>query len=343
MVPSFSEHEEVPIDNLLTELNGKLKEMNALSSLLVWENTVSKAANMLLNSVAMLSDKGDNWNKNVQNIIQRLAIANAGKILGTSTTNAEYISNAFASLNQMLPDELWNQMHLIHFDDEEFQHMTSSSITCLINQNEYSISKIGKFVLKKNGRDFISYSKIIDKNVVIHEDKEIIEEMHNKYLRTQGFSNSKLLCQKILLNDNKKPGKLFLVDDKEIKEEIVLHTFDKVDINDDQIRLVKLDISSSCDYAQNKLKRKRILFGIKVPVDQFNKRTKSLPESLYSTPELLINDELCIIVFSFHHISNDQNREFTLQPLLEFRELFLSDIKHYLSTFISRVGIIRLD
>ncbi|WP_268624798.1 hypothetical protein [Paenibacillus alvei] len=340
--PPYSEHEEVPVNKLLNELNERLREMNALSSLLLWENKVSQAANILLNNVAKLSDAGDNWNNNIENIIQRLALANAGKSLGGSTTPAEYVSNAFASLNQMLPDELWNQMQILQIDDQKSQ-FNSSNITHSINEDEYSISKINKFVVKKNGRDHVSFSKINDNNVVEHTDKAIIEDLHNKYLRTLGFTNSKFLCQKILQDDNKKPGKLFLVDDQQIMQDIVLHTFENTTLNLDLIKLVKLDISSSCDYAQNKLRRKRILYGIKVPINLFSKPIKNLPEALYPTPELLIDDEVCIIVFSFHHISNSQIEEITAKPILEFRELFLSDIKHYLSTFISRVGIIKLD
>lgn len=342
-LPSYSEHEEVPINKLLMELNSQLNKMNALSALLLWENTVTQAANILLNSVAMLSDAGENWNKNIENIIQRLAVANAGKSLGDTTTASEYISNAFASLNQMLPDELWNQIQILQVDEQQFQHMNGSSIIHSIDQDIYSISKINKFTVKKNGKDHISFSKITETTVVEHADKAIIEDLHNKHLRTLGFTNSKFLCQKILQDDNKKPGKLFLVDDQQIKDDIVLHTFENTNLNMDLIKLVKLDISSSCDYAQNKLRRKRVLYGIKVPVNLFTKPTKSLPEALYPTPELLVDNELFIIVFSFHHISNDLIKELTDKPILEFRELFLSDIKHYLSTFISRVGIMKLD
>ncbi|WP_110932638.1 hypothetical protein [Paenibacillus bouchesdurhonensis] len=340
-LPLYSEHGEVSIDKLLMELDNRLSEMNALSTLLLWEKTVSQASNILVNNVAVLSDTGYNWNKNILNIIQRLAIANAGKSLGSSITTAGYVTNAFASLNQMLPDELWNQMQVLEIDEQQFQYMSDPSITHSIDEDEYSISKINKFIVKKNGRDHISFSKIED--VIQHNDKEIIESLHNKYLHTLGFTNSKLLCQKIMQDDNKKPGKLYLVEDQQTMVDIVFNVFGNTNLNMESIRLVKLDISSSCDYAQNKLKRQRILFGIKVPIAQFIKLNKKFPESLYSTPELLIENELYGIIFSFHHISNDPIGESTGTPVLEFRELFLTDIKHYLSAFISRVGIMRLE
>ncbi|MEC0134351.1 MULTISPECIES: hypothetical protein [Paenibacillus] len=337
-------YKEGSIEKLFDHLNEKISEMNSLSTLLIWENIVSQAANSLVNDIASLSDSGADWDNNIKNIIQRLAIANAGKSLENSDSANKYVVNALASLNHMLPDELWNQVEKVSIDEQKYRFIKEPNIKLSVDDDVFSVSKIKKFSVKKNERDYCSFSSISE--VKEHPDVKILESLHNQYINVLGHTNFKLLCEKAPKNEILKPGKLFYVNNQSLLNEMAQCVFNdskfNIDPEDNTIKLVKLDISSSCDYAQNKLKKVRVLFGIIVDSNNFSKIQKS--ESIYCTPELKIDGKLKKIIFSFHYLSNESQNELNLEfSFLGFRELLLTDIKHYLTAFISRVGIIKLD
>lgn len=338
----FIPREEVNIQLLLEELETRLNEMNALSSLLLWEQRASNAASELISNIAMLSEIGESWNTNIENIIRRLASANAGKALDNTATLKDYLTNAFATLNQMLPDELWNQMQDLTVLDTATYNIRDSNITYCDQNHEYSIRKSKKFTVTKNNSDLISFSALQDAQA--HEDKVQIEKVYNLYLKSLGTTNFKLLCQRSSNLGNNKPGKIFYVSDLNIGDEIINQALGSLEVEKSQLVPVMLDISSSCDYAQDKLKRVRVLYGIKIPYKHYQKiHNNNKGDAVYFTPELMIDNELVVFMFNFHFISNISKVDVPDETIVEFREVFLNDIKHYLTAFISRVGILKVE
>ncbi|GIO41394.1 hypothetical protein [Paenibacillus apis] len=346
-IPVGFEDREFDVENLLKKLDEELIKMNSLSTLLLWENTVSKAANLLVNNMARLSSIDMDWDNNIKNIIFRLALANGGKSLENNVVTNEYIMNAFSSLSQMLPDELLTQISQLKFEEDRFQLASNSSVTHLEKGLTYSIYKTSKGFKVNNcdGKEILTFKKIGEAKVVKSADRDIITKLYEKYQYTLGFANTKLLCQKSLASHPDKPGRLYVCQDKIIKDDITKHAFKNIFEEANSIELVYLDISSACDYAQNKLVRKRIVYGVKVPLRQYLMSECKTSDSLYTTPELLVGEENCRFVFSFHHISNIPTEYLNKSNLevLEFREMFVNEIKHHLSSFISRIGIIKLD
>ncbi|MDQ0496707.1 hypothetical protein [Paenibacillus brasilensis] len=338
--PIQVKYKQGSIEKLFNHLNKKLEEINSLSTLLIWENVVLQAANCLVNDIASLSDSGNDWDDNIKNIIQRLAVANAGKSLGK--TAKDYITNAFASLNHMLPDELWNQLERVTIDERKFLFLNDSTIKKTIDEDVYSIFKDKKFIVKKNNVDCCTFKS--PEEIRDCSDKDLFESLHSQYLHVLGHTNLKLLCESEPRFDSQKPGKLYYVDNHDLLIEVAQCVFNDSDFQLDSesiLRLVKLDVSSACDYAQNKLKKTRILFGILVGSKYFSKIHKN--NSIYCTPELKIKGELTKVVFSLHHITNESSDHLKLaNPFLGFRELLLTDIKQNLTAFISRVGIINI-
>jgi len=340
----FIPREEVNIQLLLEELETKLNEMNALSSLILWEQRASNAASDLISNIAMLSEVGESWNKNIENIIKRLANANAGKGLDDSATLKEYLANAFASLNQMLPDELWNQTQDLTVIDTASYSIRDSNITYHDQDHKYSISKAKKYSVSKDNIHLVTFSDLGDAVVQQNEHKEQIGKVFYLYLNSLGKTNFKLLCQRPSNINNKKPGKLFIASEPSISNEILNHSLGNLEIDRSQIQPVMLDISSSCDYAQQKLKRIRVLYGIQFPIEYSQKIKKNNnSDAIYFTPELTIDKQLVVFMFNFHFISNISTVGVPDAHIVEFREAFLNDIKHYLSTFISRVGILKIE
>lgn len=325
------------VDNFINKLNNELKKVNALSILLIWENMVNKSANNMVNSVAAFSDISESWNENIEMLIQSLAKANAGKSLGD--TSEEYIVNAMISLNQMLPDELWNQLAQQDIEDGIFHLVDDISIKKNIDDREYSISlsKRKKFIVKEDGMDFETFRCLNE----IKDDKkrDFCTQMYREYLKIVGNGNFKLICESKVPSKVRKPGGIYKAEDENLLNDLKASIFKEgSDIACNQ--LVKLDISSSCDYAQDKLKRIRILPGLIVDIDDFS--LISCSEDIYCTPELRFNDRIFKMAFNFHFIMNDSKKILESEKLFSFREVFLNEIKHHIATHISRIGIINL-
>ncbi len=327
------------LEKLQAYLQKKLNEVNSLSILLMWEKIVNNASRNLVNSIAELSEPSDEWDNNIKVLIQNLAYANAGKSI--EKTSKSYIINAISALNQMLPDELWNSLMKEDINEQRFSFIEEASIKKNVDKYTYSISKPAKkYIVKKNNTDYKTFKNIdeIEDDVT---DKEVINELYDKYLEFTGKSNFKLLCQRcdegsIL----KKPGGIYEVDDNEMLEKVsrsILKNNDMTNYKD--IKLIKLDISSACDYAQNKLERVRIIYGIMIGEEHFNNINNF--QDIYCTPQLNIENKNVKIALNYNYITNEAELNYE-NCIFLFRELLLIEIKHKLQSYITRVGIINI-
>ncbi|OZV13547.1 hypothetical protein CIW83_03095 [Tissierella sp. P1] len=330
---------ENAVEELILDIDEKLKEANALCILLMWENIAKTSAHKLVTNIANVSEIDGTWDNNIKTLIQHLASANAGQSL--EPTAKEYIINAMYSLNLMLPDELSNHLMKINIDESRFSFINSPAIMKNIEGDIFSISKPNKkFIVKRNDAEcqiFGSFSAIKEEPY-----KRICQELYSEYLGYLGTSNFKFLCERAASNDLKKPGSIYKVEDGEMLEELSKFMFKNVkDIDINNFSLINLDISSSCDYAQNKLKKVRLLFGIMIENPYYFEINNT--DDIYCTPEINVDGKIVKIAFNFHYITYEsKDRIPEANKLFSFRELFLTEIKHKLSTYISRVGIINL-
>ncbi|REE90628.1 hypothetical protein A8990_106133 [Paenibacillus taihuensis] len=327
------------IDRLLQHLDEKLKGMNSLAALLMWEDLVNKSTQNLVNEISLLSELDAHWDNNIKTLIQHLAAANAGKSLGE--TAKAYITNAFSTLNYMLPDALWNQLVQLEINEEDYIFIKEPAIKEMFGQDEYSITKKSKFVVKKSGSaDHISFKSVSD--ISTHTDNEILIKLHNKYLTMTGHSNFKLLCESAIKEEASKPGGLYKIENGTSFAEMSSSIFKNSEsINSEKNTLIKLDISSACDYAQTKLKRVRSLYGMMVEDSNFLYINET--DDIYCTPNILIEGRIVKMVFNFHFVQSESQIDLKNEDkLLHFRELILTEIKNKLSSFVSRVGLINL-
>ncbi|WP_029451285.1 hypothetical protein [Clostridium algidicarnis] len=326
-------------ENLIIKLEEKIKEISSLNILFMWEKIVNLAAINLVNTVSDFSEFNEDWDNNIKTLIQNLAVANAGKSLGQSAQ--EYIINALSALNQMLPDELVNQLVREKIDEETFDFIKNHCITKTINGIAYSITKANKkYLIKKGSTDYKNF-KTIDE-LEKDSEKKLLIELYSEYVKLLGKSNFKLLCESATLDEIKKPGSIYNAKDDVLLRDLCNSIFKKTEIKEiTNISLIKLDISSSCDYSQNKLKRVRIIPGIIFGEEYFSYIDNT--EDIYCTPEVEIKGKLSKIGFNFNFITNTCKSELTESDrIFSFRELLLLEIKQKLAAYILRVGIMNM-
>ncbi len=361
---------ESAIDNLLAKLEGELNKINSLITLMIWEKMASDSATSLINSISSLSESSEDWDTNIKTLIQYLAKAYGGESLGKEASPKDYIINALSSINNMFPDELWSQLNNLNISEEDFTFIKEPVIYYKYESSIYTLfysAKKKNFELKKDNSEvyatFKNKETIDDIEKTDRQKAEICTILFRKFQNFMGYSNFKLLCEPNQNTTTKKPGNIYTFKDDNLLEEIANHILKtnkgktqyfmhnepknlekdiKIEQLDEKaINLVKLDISSSCDYAQSKLKRVRILSGLMIDSKYYSKIEES--KDIYCTPEIKVNDKNVKFVFNFHYLIHESQANLDKHSkLLSFRDIFLNEIKHDLSNYISRVGIIRL-
>lgn len=336
-----SEISEEVLSELQNKIDEAMKEINSLSFLLKWEEIVYSSVKDMVGSIAGFSENGKDWNNNIQTLIHQLALANAGKTLENCECK-DYITNAMLSMNQMLPDAVMSQLMQTEINDELYNSIAEPFIIKTVDEDKYTITKLVKqYIVRKNNSDYTSFKDINRLNDGI--DKELVKELYDKYQEFSGKSNFKLLCESSPVRRVKKPGKIYQVEDVGLLDQMKISIFKEGTSSEimNNNSLIKLDISSSCDYAQDKLDRIRVLPGILVKEECFSYIENA--GDIYVSPALFFENKLIKLVFCFHYITNDpKNCYDEFEPIFSLRDLILSDVKHKLSVQISRIGIINL-
>jgi hypothetical protein len=101
-----------------------------------------------------------------------------------------------------------------------------------------------------------------------------------------------------------------------------------------------LEISPSCDYAQNKLRLNRCVSGVIWPQEYF-KKIKKKADFMYETPVLEINGKICKLVFDLRYLTAHPIKKLHhKKPLFRIRYSLLVDIQSALGRHIYRPGLV---
>ena len=198
---------------------------------------------------------------------------------------------------------------------------------------------------------------------------EIKRIQENTSIEQEACINSLLNINTYDSKDRQLPGKIVLLADEAIEFDI--NDFKKSSLSDkwydnnvleacgERIQLilkpVEVDITPNCDYAQNKNHMLRTVFGYMIEIGQVDKdgemmwinyryankfRHKISNEYVYVTPELLVNEKLCVFVFNTKYMSIE-NKDYCdrYQYLFRFNNDIVSEIRKKAGDNITRFGI----
>lgn len=202
------------------------------------------------------------------------------------------------------------------------------------NLNEDSPTQISQYaMLAFNG----TFSDSLESNISSVENTEI------SFDRIAGVTNKSVIAKinsKLLLdqnNTNVKPGCIYINPEENNFQDY----FNSVnDLNG--IEKIFCEVSPTCDYVQRKWKCHRILYGIKVPVEQ-TKKLKGKADNLYNTDVFDIDGKMVKFVFDLRKLKSKNLGELnSLKPLCTFRHDLLIDMQHKIASHCSRPGMLSL-
>lgn len=285
------------------KLESALIKQNFISLIILWENIIHKSTGQTVNAICNdLYEYNDSWNKNMLKIFLKLAEANAGKNLDVKS-NVDVINNSFEIINS------------IFFDSVEQNY--ASDFKC--KTSLFSKGKITSDIISKiNSKLIISLSdnKILKPgSVVLHkfncEDLMFIE-CENRYFRSE-------------IEDKKENKKQCSVDDLKVNS-----------------KLIDLEVSPLCDFAQNKQVYNRFLKGIMFETkyrEFFNKDAAYL----YFSPDFHYkkHDYFFIVDFRFLR-SAIMKSPVKSKVSFRIRKNLLVDIQAKMAGHINRPGVANL-
>ncbi|MGD0610291.1 MAG: hypothetical protein ABSB41_02160 [Anaerolineales bacterium] len=105
---------------------------------------------------------------------------------------------------------------------------------------------------------------------------------------------------------------------------------------------VLLEVSASCDYAQNKIKLTKFLAGLIVPQIEIKKFKLTGGAILSLNPLWIKEQDCCIMLSSQHLISLELNRAKKLKVFARLRSQWLVNVQFWLGQQISRPGVVML-
>ena len=110
-----------------------------------------------------------------------------------------------------------------------------------------------------------------------------------------------------------------------------------------KLKYILLEVSPSCDYAQNKWKLHRVLHGLMWPENDFNK-IKKKADYIYTSPIFKVDNKIYKFVFDIRYLTTlslDELKD--KKPVLRIRHDLLVDIQSKIAGHINRPGVICLE
>ncbi len=250
--------------------------------------------------------------------------------------------------------ELINDIASIFSFDNQWNDNTGSILKMLAKgyAGKHADENIYRYAMLSFNNLFID---IIEKNIIfpttsINSKEYKIEDIEYKIEDIEGELNRRL---HISLESNQKPlpGNIYMYDSDNLpqlisldKSEMVKDILNNASESDqnNNIKLILLEVSPFCDYAQNKWKRNRLLPGIICPKSLKNSIKKA--DFIYRTPLFNLEQGLVYLVFNIKYLTSVsldllQNKSSDMR----IRKELLNDIQTKIAAHFNRLGITSID
>lgn len=361
---------ENPKVNILYKINKKLElelgKIRSLKAIIIWENIIMECSDKIISQITSIVEKDDNWNDNIRHVLYKMAHAQLGKNLLSSTEreivkaslqtfNSSFIDLLNEMINSsslMMPSDIKVKSKGIDFmkriEGKDMRLKWEDLKTNVLYVNGTERNRNGSIEKLKGNND--AEQIIVDKfkaiysvvspsiNATLLLNKNASNKLHpgNIYKKNiSGRKKRKLL--KTYFKDIEKKRKNNIQSKADNGKTL---SFEVADISD--IRFIELECTPICDYSQKKWLRSRILPGIMYPAT-FYKMLEQTVDSFYrEIPPFLYKGEIYRLVFDYRlfksvNLENDTNKPEDF--LFKLKTEVLSDIQARVSSHINRPGI----
>lgn len=316
----------------LTKIKNKIKEKindkGLMEILLQWENNACSASGDVLNTLTDISkptttesqsydEFSSDWNSELERHIYWIAQSYLGKNI---KADKNLLISAQFSLTPIFQDHI------------EYR----------IKNETNTLDNLTHRIYSKNTKKYKPQEKALMNTTFLLITKNLPKGIKpgNIYLYTPIFK--KINCKKEGCYTNKiKVSKVKLIEEFYYKK---LRTYTKRKNLINKTKIIMMEITPGCDYAQEHMNGGKFIFGALWPENlsdsqQMNKKIQAHTNYIYQPLPILYNNEIYYLTFNSRHFCNINLNLFdNIKPLLIARKELLVDIQHWFSKQISRPG-----
>ncbi len=338
----------VTFKNISMDIVTKLKEMDYLEVFLEWEKDARNSISKILNNFLSNINNKEEVSKNISATIK--------STIGTKKDLSEKdkLDAFYRTLNGTLSDSIENNVapeakHDAFLSSLNLENL-DADLKAQINRKTLFEDILDGDKTLKNGNiySFVDFKKIFSEDVL----SEVCGYNEEKIFNDEFFKHE-------ILDELKEPDTENIIDrvcktlKSAIKDEKVLgkNAFGKEckKLTKENHHPILLEFSPSCDIANKKYLKSRLIYGYLV--DSNYKCFKNNSESLYSTSfhfhlsneSLNLNANYRLVFFIKTIFSVNPNIVKEMTPIIRARKEFVNDLQHSISNHISRIGISSVD
>jgi len=306
---------------LITKITDEFNDLSLLRNLINWENIVHAKASETVSEFSSLFPIDVLWDKNSKAIIYHLAKSIIGpddidkKIRQTvggveinlpKYSDAQKMAKGFTQINSFLAEKIENEVEELKLGD-----VTDISDDTITTRNK--MGRLSNEVRAKINSKLHLFGKA---NTV-----DVLEQGNVYIYRYRQDDVAKILSKEKYGSSGNK----------------------KQDIIDSKPKLIKLDLTPVCDYAQKK-GYVRLLHGLLID-QQFHTEIAASEQYYYKTPVFEWNGKIVFMLFDFrfvHTLSEQEIEKSSSYLKFKLRREICTDVQSQLANQVNRPGISNL-
>lgn len=302
------------IEGLFKQIADALTTHVTFKNLLMWENHIHKAIdNALSESLSIIEN---DWDASANWIFTKWSVASAGKNY-KSYTPLERAKAAYHTLNHFLYENIEYEIEREIVSDIRFEEDKSDKKLSLAKFNEKLLFSFVSTRANESGRI-----------VLTSEDYSEFKDMLSFAITGVDETLKEILRVIEPIDERQKERYKYY---KTIREQIR-----------EDWDIFKLVINPVCDFAQNKVKRNRVIPGIFIK-KQYLSLINNNTDSLYVSPVFYYTRKQSeyFFILDFRYFTSEKNDEG--KSSLKLKQQVLSEILSKLSRHINRQGLLFVD
>ncbi len=306
-----TENYDQNIEGLFRKISDDLTTHVTFNNLLMWENHIHKAIdNALSESLSIIEN---DWDASANWIFTKWSFASAGKNYD-SYTPLEKAKAAYHTLNHFLYENIENEIERGIVSNIRFEEDKADRGLSLAKFNEKLLFSFVATKAKEAGRI-----------VMTPEDYSEFRDMLSFAITGENEELKGILQGIESINEKRKAKNKYY---KTVREQI------RIDWD-----IFKLVINPVCDFAQNKVKRNRVIPGIFMK-KQYRSLINKNTDSLYVSPVFYYTrkESEYFFILDFRYFTSEKDDEG--ESSVKLKQQVLSEILSKLSRHINRQGLL---
>lgn len=321
------------IQLIRTKLTEQLSGFSSFNIFLLWESiindTCGEAVNELINSVNNL----DEWEKSLKMILKKLAHAYLGNRIKTADS-ALTQKSAMMTFNELFRENLEKSiLQSLPIDNIDFGDITQGDKTIIARLNS-------KLLFESNPQNDRSPGNVYQLSDLIKTQTSEQIKTSTKVSWLDSIVNRRGYLD-ILSTENEEK----IETDKLSKNAIKAEASMQIDMIANEAILVDVEVSPTCDFAQEKRVFSRHVRGCLFPIDTpLMNFIKTGTDYLYISPLIDYKGSIYKLILDFRLFSSSEiDLAADSQPIFKIRHQLLSDIQINAAKHISRTGVTFID